>query len=159
MDRLASRPAFRVQESSDSPLDRARQKPSRPAALGKVDGGMERPSAVRGQARLVASGIEHAHGARYHVARRFRRHSEAVFTFDGSIFSIRYDEKVIAFAAAGIPWAVSFKVRVGNLRRLPKRLMHDLAGISIWESRISIGNRTYPGILDEFDAPDPSKIQ
>jgi len=45
--------------------------------------------------------------------------SEAVFTFDGSIFSIRYDEKVIAFAAAGIPWAVSFKVRVGNLRRLP----------------------------------------
>lgn len=85
--------------------------------------------------------------------------SEAVFTFDGSIFSIRYDEKVNAFAAAEIPWAVSFKVRVGNLRRLPKRLMHDLAGISIWESRISIGNRTYPEILDGFDAPDPSKIQ
>jgi hypothetical protein len=85
--------------------------------------------------------------------------SEAVFTFDGSIFSIRYDEKIIAFAAEGTPWTVSFKVRVGNLRRLPQRLMHDLAGISIWESRISIGNRTYPGTLDGFGTANPSRVQ
>ncbi len=85
--------------------------------------------------------------------------SEAVFSFDGSIFSIRCDEKVIAFAAEGTPWAVSFKVRVGNLRLLPKRLMHDSARISIWESCISIGNRTYPGTLDGFGAADSSKIQ
>jgi hypothetical protein len=82
-----------------------------------------------------------------------------LFGFDGSVFSIRCDGKVIALAGQGVPWAVSFKVRAGALRRLPKRLTREDIGISIWESTISIGNRTYPGTLDGFGAPDPSKIQ
>jgi hypothetical protein len=45
---------------------------------------------------------------------------------------------------------VSFKVHAGVLRRLPKRLMREDIGISIWESTISIGNRTYPGTLHVF---------
>ena len=49
-----------------------------------------------------------------------------------------------------MPWGVSFKVHAGVLRRLPKRLMREDIGISIWESTISIGNRTYPGTLHVF---------
>jgi hypothetical protein len=85
--------------------------------------------------------------------------AEIVFAFDGSIFSIRYDNKVIAFAAEGAPWTVSFKVRVGNLRGLPKRLMHDPAGVSIWDSRISIGNWTYAGNIEQSDLTDCKDIQ
>jgi hypothetical protein len=32
-----------------------------------------------------------------------------VFSFDGSVFSVRCDKKVIAFAGEGLPWTVCFK--------------------------------------------------
>jgi hypothetical protein len=82
-----------------------------------------------------------------------------LFTFDGSVFASKCDGKVIALACEGASWGVSFKAQVGALRRLPKRLMREDIGISIWESSISIGNRAYPGTLDGFGAADQSKIQ
>lgn len=85
--------------------------------------------------------------------------ADVEFSFDGSVLSIKCDGKVIALAGQGVPWGVSFKVPVGALRRLPKRLMHEDIGISIWESTLSIGNRSYPGTLDGFCVADPSKIQ
>jgi hypothetical protein len=40
-----------------------------------------------------------------------------VFSFDGSVFSIRCDKKVIAFPGEGLPWTVCFKVEAKTLRR------------------------------------------
>jgi hypothetical protein len=85
--------------------------------------------------------------------------AHVVFNFDGSVLSIRCDEKVIAFAGEGPPWAVSFRVAVGALRRLPKRLKRDYIGVSIWESSLTLGHWTYPGTLDGFGVADPSKTQ
>ncbi len=85
--------------------------------------------------------------------------ADVLFSFDGSVFTIKCDGKVIALAGEGVPWGVSFKVRAGALRRLPTRLMRENIGISIWESSIRIWNRTYPGTIGGFGDADPSKIQ
>jgi hypothetical protein len=85
--------------------------------------------------------------------------STVAFSFDGLVLAIQYAGEVIALAGAGVPWTVSFKVQAGALRRLPRRLMREHIGISIWKSSISIGNRTFQGTLDGFSTPDPKKIQ
>jgi hypothetical protein len=46
-----------------------------------------------------------------------------------------------------------------TLRQLPKRLMREEIGVSIWESHITVGNCTYAGALEESGATDPSRIQ
>jgi len=82
-----------------------------------------------------------------------------VFSFDGSVFSIRFEKKVIALPGKGSPWAVRFRVEARTLRRLPKRLMHEDIGVSIWESRITLGNCTYAGTLEGFGTTDTSRVQ
>jgi hypothetical protein len=81
-----------------------------------------------------------------------------VFSFDGSVLSIRFEKKVIALPGEGSPWAVSFRVEARTLRHLPKRLMRDHIGVPIWESRLTLGNYSYAGTLEEF-GPGPSRIQ
>jgi hypothetical protein len=81
-----------------------------------------------------------------------------VFSFDGSVLSIRVDKKVIALPGEGSPWAVRFKVEARTLRRLPKRFTREHIGVSIWESRLTLGNYLYAGTLEEF-GPGPSRIQ
>src|SRR6266404_5802413 len=81
-----------------------------------------------------------------------------VFSFDGSVLSIRLDKKVIALPGEGSPWTVRFRVEARTLRRLPKRLMRKDTGVSIWESCITLGNWTYAGTLEEFSTTDPSRI-
>jgi hypothetical protein len=81
-----------------------------------------------------------------------------VFSFDGSVLTIRCDKQVIALPGEGSPWGVRFKVEAGTLRRLPKRLMRQDIGVSIWESRITHSNCSYPGTLEEFGAIDPSRL-
>jgi len=83
--------------------------------------------------------------------------ADLVFSFDGSVLSIRCDKKVLALPGEGLPWAVRFKVEAKTLRRLPKRLTREQIGVSIWESRLTLGNYSYPGILEAFGA-DPSTI-
>ena len=82
-----------------------------------------------------------------------------VFGFDGSVLSIRFDKKVIAFPGEGLPWAVRFRMEARTLRQLPKRLMREEICVSIWESHITLGNYTYAGTLEESGATDPSRIQ
>ncbi len=82
-----------------------------------------------------------------------------VFSFDGSVLSIRLDKKVIALPGDGSRWTVRFRVEARTLRRLPKRLMGEVIDVSIWESRITLGNCTYAGILEEFGTTDSSRIQ
>jgi hypothetical protein len=82
-----------------------------------------------------------------------------VFSFDGSVLSIRLDKKVIALPAEGSPWAVHFRVEARTLRRLPKRLMLEGIGVSIGESHITLGSYTYAGMIEGFGTTDPSRIQ
>jgi hypothetical protein len=82
-----------------------------------------------------------------------------VFSFDGSVLSVRFDKKVIALPGEGSPWTVCFRVEAGTLRRLPKRLMRERIGVSIWESRITLGNCTYVGNLEGSGAIDCSRVQ
>jgi len=81
-----------------------------------------------------------------------------VFSFDGSVLSIRCEGKVVALPGEGPPWAVRFSVEAGHLRRLPKRLMSERINVSIWESRISLGNYRYRGTLEDFGTVDPSRV-
>jgi hypothetical protein len=82
-----------------------------------------------------------------------------IFSFDGLVFSVRCDGGLIAVAAKGSPWTVSFNVRVGALRQLPKRLMQERIEVSLWESHISIGSQTYPGTLGGLGLTDSSRVQ
>jgi hypothetical protein len=82
-----------------------------------------------------------------------------VFSFDGSVLSIRIDKKVIALPGEGSPWAVRFRVEARNLRRLPKRLMRGAIGVSICESGITIGNWAYAGTLEESATTEPLRVQ
>ncbi len=82
-----------------------------------------------------------------------------VFSFDGSLLSIRFDKKVIALPGEGPPWTVSFEVEARALRCLPKRLRSESISVSIWESRLALGNWICPGTLEEFGSPAPSRVQ
>jgi hypothetical protein len=85
--------------------------------------------------------------------------SKIIFSFDGSVFSIRCDQELIALAAEGTRWTVSFGVHAGDLRRLPRRLMHEHVSVSIWESRIRVGSQSYPGTVQGFGVIYRSKVQ
>jgi hypothetical protein len=84
--------------------------------------------------------------------------ADIVFSFDGSVLTIRFDKQVIALPGEGSPWAVRFRVEAKTLQHLPKRLRWENVGVSIWESCITLGHRTYPGTLEEFGATDPSRV-
>jgi hypothetical protein len=73
--------------------------------------------------------------------------SIVVFSFDGSVFSIRCDNKVIAFPGEGLPWTVSFRAEAKTLRRSPKRLMREYVGVSVWESQICFGSWSFEGAI------------
>jgi hypothetical protein len=82
-----------------------------------------------------------------------------VFSFDGSVFSIRCDNKVIAFPGEGLPRGVCFKVRAGELRRLPKRLMHDHIALSIWQSRLAIDGSACKGTIEPSGLTNRANVQ
>jgi hypothetical protein len=83
-----------------------------------------------------------------------------VFSFDGSVFSIRCDKRVIAFPADGRPWTVCFKVEAKTLRQQSKRrLMQELVGVAIWKSRIEFGPWRYEGTVEPLNGKSSSEVQ
>jgi len=83
-----------------------------------------------------------------------------VFSFDGAIFSIRCNTKVIAFPGEGPPWTVCFKVKSETLRQRPKRrLTREYVGVSIWKSRIELGPWSYEGAIGSVDGSRGSEVQ
>jgi len=71
-----------------------------------------------------------------------------VFTFDGAVFSIRCDTKLIVFPGEGSPWTVCFRVEAKTLRQESKRrIMRQYIGVSIWNSRIEFGPWSYEGTV------------
>jgi len=81
------------------------------------------------------------------------------FSFDGSVFSIRCDKKVIAFPGEGLPWTVCFIAEAKALRRSPKRLMHEYLDVSVWESRIRFGSWSYEGAVGPAGGGNFSRVQ
>jgi hypothetical protein len=82
-----------------------------------------------------------------------------VFYFDGSVLSIHLEGQVVALAGQGLAWAVRFRIRAGELRRLPKRFMHECIGISIWESQLTIDGWRYDGTIDACASSGTAEIQ
>jgi hypothetical protein len=85
--------------------------------------------------------------------------STVAFSFDGSVFSIRCDKKVIAFPGEGLPWTVCFRAEAKTLHRLPKRLMREYIDLSVWDSRMRFGSWSYEGVVGPLGGRDFSKIQ
>jgi len=86
-------------------------------------------------------------------------HAAIVFSFDGSVLFIRCDNKVIALPGEGIPWSVRFSVAAKSLRSLPKRFRREIVWVSVWQSRISLGDREYEGTLKPSGTTNPSSLQ
>lgn len=84
--------------------------------------------------------------------------SSVIFAFDGSVFTIQCDKQIIAFPGEGSPWGVRFRAEAKTLRPLPKRLVGEEIGVSIWESHITLGNHKYQGTVEEFGVIDPSRV-
>ena len=82
-----------------------------------------------------------------------------IFGFDGSVLSICCEGEFIVLAGQGPPWTIRFKVAAGALRLLPKRLMEERVGLSIWQSHLSLGRWLYEGSPEGFSTTDPSRIQ
>lgn len=69
------------------------------------------------------------------------------FFFDGQVFTIQAEEKVIAFPATGDSWDRAYILPARALKSfLPKRLMRDKVEFSVWDGHLIIGNRRYPDI-------------
>jgi hypothetical protein len=81
------------------------------------------------------------------------------FSFDGAVFAIRCETKVIAFPGEGLPWTVRFRVQAKTLRRQPKRLMREDISVSVWESRIRFGSWSYEGTVAPLGGGDFSEVQ
>jgi hypothetical protein len=82
-----------------------------------------------------------------------------VFSFDGSVLTIRIDGKVVAMPGEGFPWAVRFNINAGRLRRFPRRFMHEYIGVEIWESRLRIYGWAYEGTIDVSGLAGRAEIQ
>ena len=85
--------------------------------------------------------------------------NSALFSFDGSILSIRLDGKVVALPGDGLPWTVCFNVQGRKLRHFPKRFMQEHIEVSIWESRLSIDGAVYKGTIEPPVLSGPLRIQ
>jgi len=91
---------------------------------------------------------------------RLPENAIVVFAFDGSVFSIRCDKEVIAFAGYGRPWTVCFKAAAKTLRHQSQRRMrHESVGVSIWESRITLGPWSYEGTVEPLHGKGSAEIQ
>jgi hypothetical protein len=83
-----------------------------------------------------------------------------VFSFDGAVFSIRCNTKLIVFPAEGSPWTVCFRVEAKTLLQESKRrVMREHIGISIWKSRIEFGPWSFEGTVGSLGGGDPTEVQ
>lgn len=64
-----------------------------------------------------------------------------VLSFDAGALTISCAGKAIPMPATGAPWPERFVLTAGQLRDMPHRLMRPSIEVSIWESRLRIGNR------------------
>jgi hypothetical protein len=69
------------------------------------------------------------------------------FSFDGSVLTVACAGKSIPMPAIGTPWADRFELAAAQMRNLPRRLARADIEVSIWESRLTIGNRSFSPVI------------
>jgi hypothetical protein len=79
-----------------------------------------------------------------------------VFAFDGEVLTIRCAGKLIAMPGEGNKWESRFALDAGKLRQLPKRLMDDPVGFSMWDGAFRFGGRAYGGVVTQDTNGDHS---
>lgn len=77
--------------------------------------------------------------------------SIAQFFFDGEVLRITGNGELLVIPAEGAAWTQPVQIAVDGLRHLPKRLMRDVDGISIWEGKLYIGRLTLPLVVQQID--------
>jgi hypothetical protein len=68
-----------------------------------------------------------------------------IFGFGSGVLTIRCAGNLIAMPADGRSWTHCYSVKAAAFRKLPKRMMHDPVGFSVWDSALTIGNRRFSG--------------
>lgn len=68
------------------------------------------------------------------------------FGFDGSILIFSVGSMVIPLPGAGDAWQQRFVIPIAELSRLPKRLMQETIGISVWDGTLHIGRNIFSGV-------------
>lgn len=81
--------------------------------------------------RVAAKSLTHMAVGADHMA-------EAVFTFDGSVLTVRAGGMLLPMPAEGSAWPQDYAVRLADLRLLPKRLMRPRIGVSVWEGKLTL---------------------
>lgn len=74
--------------------------------------------------------------------------ADVTFHFDGQILRIWCGDTLVPVPASGTEWQSQFALSAGRLRHLPKRLTRVSAEFGIWEERLTIGTRSYPGVRE-----------
>jgi hypothetical protein len=85
--------------------------------------------------------------------------SIVAFQFDGSIFSIRSEKRLIVVPGEGRPWTVLFRADAKALRPRPKRFMRESISVSLWESRIRFDSWSYGGSVVPAAGENTSAVQ
>lgn len=73
------------------------------------------------------------------------------FSFDGAILKIQCNNETFAITAKGKNWEQTATVQTKTLDFLPKRIQNGSITISIWEGRLSIGNRRFAMVSQSYD--------
>lgn len=65
---------------------------------------------------------------------------ECEVIFDGVLLSFKAGTCLVPLSAQGKrPWPESYRIRLADLARLPKRLMDDPVGVDVWDGQLGIG--------------------
>jgi hypothetical protein len=69
--------------------------------------------------------------------------NKTTFSFDGSVFKIDCNNKIIACPAEGQAWEKSVTIKTKLLKHLPKRISKQNIFIHIWKEKFCIGSNRF----------------
>lgn len=69
-----------------------------------------------------------------------------VLSFDGQTLMFQCAGRVIPLPAEGRAWDRSYRIRVGAIGELPRRLSRAWITVEIWDSALRIGRYDYKGV-------------
>ncbi len=70
------------------------------------------------------------------------------FSFDGTVLKVQCNYEIFVIAGEGKNWEQTATIKTKSLDFLPKRFQNGDIVISIWEGRLSIGNRSFAMISE-----------
>ncbi|MCY1309473.1 hypothetical protein D9M68_973960 [compost metagenome] len=75
--------------------------------------------------------------------------------FDGAVLSFHGRDWTLPVPASGNAWTAPYEIKVRDFSSFPARLMQTEIGVSIWEDKLTIGNRFYRGVAIAQSAAPP----